>query len=70
WALIELSRNPEVQSKLREELSQFTTEDPTYEQLTNGLPYLDAVVTETLRLHPPVPETTREVRILLLLTQL
>lgn len=26
-----------------------------------GLPYLDAVVHETLRLHLPLPETEREV---------
>lgn len=63
WALIELSKNPEMQSKLREELlSQFTTIDPTYDQLTTNLPYLDGVVHEVLRLHPPVPEANRMVR--------
>ncbi|EIW82626.1 cytochrome P450 [Coniophora puteana RWD-64-598 SS2] len=59
WALAELSQNKGVQDRLREELSQFTIRDPTYEQLTNGLPYLDAVILETLRLHGPVPETAR-----------
>uniref|UniRef100_P9WEJ0 Cytochrome P450 monooxygenase claO n=1 Tax=Ampulloclitocybe clavipes TaxID=56467 RepID=CLAO_AMPCV len=60
WALIELSKNPEKQAKLREELlSQYTTTDPTWEQLANGLPYLDSVVHEILRLHPPVGETFR-----------
>ncbi|KAG5650385.1 hypothetical protein H0H81_012428 [Sphagnurus paluster] len=59
WALIELCKNPEAQTNLREELSQLK-DDPTYEQLTNGLPYLDAVASESLRLHPPVPETKRE----------
>jgi len=59
WALIELSRNLEKQQKLRDELSQFSGMDPTWEQLTSGLPYLDSVVHEILRLHPPVTETVR-----------
>ncbi|EIW84053.1 cytochrome P450 [Coniophora puteana RWD-64-598 SS2] len=59
WALAELSLHKHSQDRLREELSQFTTRDPTYEQLTHGLPYLDAVVLETLRLHGPVPATAR-----------
>jgi len=58
WALIELSRHPDVQTRLREELLAFGP-DPTYDQLKAHLPYLDAVVHETLRLHPPVPESTR-----------
>ncbi|KAJ7071727.1 cytochrome P450 [Mycena belliarum] len=60
WALIELARNPEKQEKLRQELRQFGTTDPTWDQLVSGLPYLDAVVLEILRLHPPLEGTTRE----------
>ncbi|KAH9887704.1 cytochrome P450 [Cubamyces lactineus] len=62
WALIELCRQPEKQARLREELrDQFPASDPTWEQLTNGagLHYLDAVVHEILRLHPPLAVTTR-----------
>ncbi|KAG6375250.1 cytochrome P450 [Boletus reticuloceps] len=59
WALIELSRNPDIQTKLRNELIELGPTDPTYDQLSNGLPYLDAVVHETLRMHAPVRETTR-----------
>ncbi|KAG6375251.1 cytochrome P450 [Boletus reticuloceps] len=59
WALIELSRNPDIQTKLRNELIELGPADPTYDQLSNGLPYLDAVVHETLRMHAPVRETTR-----------
>ncbi|CCL99010.1 uncharacterized protein FIBRA_01018 [Fibroporia radiculosa] len=59
WALVELCRHPEVQTKLREELSQFSSSDPSWDQLMNGLPYLDAVFHENLRHHPPVGETTR-----------
>ncbi|KAJ2934733.1 hypothetical protein H1R20_g2374, partial [Candolleomyces eurysporus] len=59
WALIELSRHPEVQAKLREELNQLGG-DPTWEQITLGLPYLDAVTQEVLRMHTPVDNLIRE----------
>ncbi|KAH7923529.1 cytochrome P450 [Leucogyrophana mollusca] len=59
WALLELSRDHAAQEKLREELMQLGGTDPTWDQLTSGLPYLDAVVHEVLRLHPPVTEMTR-----------
>jgi cytochrome P450 len=63
WALIELAKQPDKQTKLREELVKFGPMDPTWDQLASvsDLPYLDAVVLEILRLHPPVTETTREV---------
>ncbi|KAK7043905.1 hypothetical protein VNI00_008071 [Paramarasmius palmivorus] len=52
--LLELSRNLASQRKLRDEVTALGRE-PTYEDLTNPevLPYLDAVVKEGLRLHPP-----------------
>ncbi|KAF4616127.1 hypothetical protein D9613_011263 [Agrocybe pediades] len=59
WALIELCRRPDKQQKLRDELSSFIGNDPSFDQLSTGLPYLDAVAQEVLRLHPPVSETTR-----------
>jgi len=59
WALIELAQNLDIQTKLRDELTAFGS-DPTYDQSTSGLPYLDAVVSETLRLHPPLPELFRQ----------
>ncbi|KAJ6607569.1 cytochrome P450 [Mycena sp. CBHHK59/15] len=59
WALVELSMRPEKQDRLRAELSSFTTTDPSYDDLTKGLPYLDAIVRETLRLHPVLSESTR-----------
>ncbi|KAK7053736.1 cytochrome P450 [Favolaschia claudopus] len=60
WALIELARNQGMQTKLREELNQFGATDPTWDQLVSSLPYLNAVVLEILRLHPPLGETTRQ----------
>ncbi|EKM59827.1 uncharacterized protein PHACADRAFT_250554 [Phanerochaete carnosa HHB-10118-sp] len=59
WALFSLTQRPDVQRKLREELLQVATDSPTMDEL-NALPYLDAVVRETLRHHSPVPATTRE----------
>ncbi|KZT13226.1 cytochrome P450 [Laetiporus sulphureus 93-53] len=59
WCLVELCKRPDVQQKLREEVSNFAGGDPTWDQLTYNMPFLDAVVHETLRLHPPVRETTR-----------
>lgn len=62
WALIELARHPQHQSRLRAELTgAFPNRDPTWDELTYGLPYLDGVVHEVLRLHPAVSQTTREV---------
>ncbi|KAH7925026.1 cytochrome P450 [Leucogyrophana mollusca] len=62
WALLRLAQNPDIQTKLREELAQLSSGDPSSDQLNNSLPYLDAVVHEVLRLHPPVPNTVRVVR--------
>lgn len=54
-----MTRNLQAQAKLREELLTVGTDNPTMEEL-NALPYLDAVVRETLRVHPPVEATSRE----------
>ncbi|KAI0360870.1 cytochrome P450 [Trametes cingulata] len=59
WALYALSLNPTIQQKLREELLTMQTDTPTMDEL-NALPYLDAVVRETLRLHTPVTMLIRE----------
>jgi cytochrome P450 len=59
WALYALSQNKEAQTRLREEISNISSENPTMDDL-NGLSYLDAVVRETLRLHPPLPSVLRD----------
>ncbi|KIL67281.1 hypothetical protein M378DRAFT_299510 [Amanita muscaria Koide BX008] len=61
WALVELARHPEKQDKLRRELLQFSGSNPTWDQVVTGTacPYLDAVVHEALRLHPPVESLDR-----------
>ena len=50
WMLHLLSRNPDVQAKLHEEVMRVIPEDvhPTREQI-DSMPYLKAVVKETLR---------------------
>lgn len=61
WAIYELSRNPEMVKKLRAEIFEHVGgEDklPTYEHLKN-MPYLKAVLNETLRLYPVVPFNVR-----------
>ncbi|KAF8875998.1 cytochrome P450 [Infundibulicybe gibba] len=60
WALLELCKQQEIQSQLREELLQFSDRDPTWDQFVSGLPLLDAIVSEVLRLHPPIGELNRQ----------
>jgi len=47
-----------VQRRLRAELLGVGTDTPTMDELS-ALPYLDAVVAETLRVHAPVPQSGR-----------
>ncbi|KAK0229912.1 cytochrome P450 [Armillaria nabsnona] len=58
FSIWELARYPEKQRRLREELAAFSTE-PTYNDLQNHAPYLDAVLKETLRLYPGLPYMER-----------
>ena len=55
-----LASNPEAQAKLRAEVLEASNGEPMidYETIVK-LPYLDAVVRETLRVHAPVPVTNR-----------
>ena len=59
WALYALSLNKHAQTKLREEVSNISTDNPTMDDL-NGLHYLDAVVRETLRLYSALASIQRE----------
>jgi cytochrome P450 len=69
WALFALSQHEDVQLRLRTEVRSLplstSTHDSsplTQEELAalDKLPLLDAVVRETLRVHAPVPATSRE----------
>ncbi|KAI0922392.1 hypothetical protein AcV7_005936 [Taiwanofungus camphoratus] len=58
FTLWELSRHQDVQQRLREELDAFPRE-PTYDDFQSRLPYLDAVLRETLRMYPGLPYMER-----------
>ena len=56
-AMAELMRNPQQMAKLQEEVRKHTPEgqEMVEEEDLPRMPYLRAVVKETLRLHPPAP---------------
>lgn len=56
WAMSELMRNPEVMKKAQTEVRQvFSEEGCVDEARFDELNYLDSIIKETLRLHPPIP---------------
>lgn len=56
WAIVELIRHPSVMKKLQEELEKVVgLHRMVLESDLYHLKYLDMVVKEILRLHPPVP---------------
>lgn len=56
WAMAELLRNPKALLEARRELQQIIGKGNAVEESdVTRLPYLQAIVKETLRLHPPVP---------------
>lgn len=63
WLFSLVGRQPEVQQRLRAEIdARLGGRAATVEDLAGGLPYLDQVLAETLRLYPPAwigPRRTR-----------
>lgn len=57
WALFELAKNKDTQTRLRNELMTLDTENPSMDEL-NSLRFLDCVVRETQRAHAPVAVTS------------
>lgn len=56
WAMIELVRNPAVMKKAQEEVRRvFQGRERIDESSVHELKYLNLVVKETLRIHPPGP---------------
>ncbi|CAE6426980.1 unnamed protein product [Rhizoctonia solani] len=60
WALYVLTKHPQVQHKLRQELLESRLGDEPSMNDLDKLPYLDSFVKECLRVHPAVPSTVRE----------
>ncbi|KAJ7065420.1 cytochrome P450 [Mycena amicta] len=58
WELFALAANPEVQSRLREELLAVRSDQPSMDEL-HALPYLDKFLRESLRLYSPVAFSNR-----------
>ncbi|KAJ5595022.1 uncharacterized protein N7459_001230 [Penicillium hispanicum] len=65
WAIYALSKNPDVQTRLREEIRanlppiSLDNPAPMSAAAIDNLPYLHAVCNEVLRFHPSVPNTVR-----------
>ncbi|KAF2708526.1 cytochrome P450 52A1 [Pleomassaria siparia CBS 279.74] len=57
----ELPHHPEIMERLRSEMAEHMTgpEPPTYEQLKD-MKYLKAIITESQRMYPIVPQNSRE----------
>ncbi|KAL7117322.1 hypothetical protein ACP275_03G064500 [Erythranthe tilingii] len=56
WLMVELIKNPEMLSKVRDEISQaFKGDELNESQLSNNCNYFQACIKETLRLHVPAP---------------
>ncbi|XP_045808766.1 geraniol 8-hydroxylase-like [Trifolium pratense] len=56
WAMAELLRNPKIMKKARNEVIQVIGKsNQVKESDIPNLPYIQSIVKETLRLHPPVP---------------
>lgn len=64
WTLAHLVNDQEVQKKLRDEVDGAggAVASSSSRSLIRGMPYLNAVVLETLRLHPQVPFVQRHVQ--------
>lgn len=63
WTLARLVTEPEVQKKLHRELTAASNQrkGQVSDERLQDLPYLRAVILESLRLHPPLPMIVREV---------
>lgn len=55
WAIAELVNHPTVQRKIRDEIRAVLKGSPVTESNLHELPYLQATIKETLRLHTPIP---------------
>ncbi len=61
WAMLLLAQHPHAMSELHDELSGALGDAPPTADQLEHLPYLDAVVKESMRVLPPVPFLVRKV---------
>jgi len=67
WALLHLAANPKIADAFyQEQVEHFSAPDGTMRSMTydelRRLPLLDAIIRETLRMHPPIHSIIRHVR--------
>ncbi|KAK5956768.1 hypothetical protein OHC33_002256 [Knufia fluminis] len=62
WSMYLLSKHPEVQTRLRQEVHEHINhlDNEINDTIIDGMPYLHAVCQEVLRVYSPVPMTLRE----------
>lgn len=61
WAISELINNPNVLKKAQQEIDKVVGSDRLLQESdAPNLPYLQAIIKETFRLHPPIPLLTRK----------
>ncbi|KAI0337445.1 cytochrome P450 [Trametopsis cervina] len=63
WTLWLLSSHPEVQARLREEVCSYNLSEDLSDSPLHRLPYLAAVIHESLRVFPPIPTSFREAKV-------
>ena len=64
--MFELAQNPAVQELLHQKVKETVEQNESMDYcdlIINNIPYLDAVVKETLRKYPPLAELTRQVTV-------
>lgn len=59
FTLYEISKSPEVQKKLNEEIQKVIGDGDVTFKIINEMKYLDIVIKESLRLYPPAPIISR-----------
>jgi cytochrome P450 len=65
WALVEIARHPDIQQRLREEITAARANQAIGESdasMINSLPYLHAFVLELFRLYPSIPLSSKEAK--------
>lgn len=60
--LFELARYPEIQDKVYKEIESVLKEAEASPEDINNLHYMEWVINETLRLHPPIPTVNRKAK--------